>query len=172
MKINWLIVFSVSVASAVHAATPSKQLIYSCLSSEPTVSSIHLTVIPTTEILEEDDYLPGYRANYFQFKGKDVGYAVSGTRNGIVYSKRIYLLAKATRLLTNKVIPVEINPNLANFSILSDAKGRYLCVSDNLDGIGRSGSYQNVRYGYLLSLNKEKKLYFAADDIRNFKKNP
>ena len=36
-----------------------------------------------------------------------------------------------------------------------DGKERYLCVSFNFEGLGRSGNFQNVRGGYLLASKLE-----------------
>jgi hypothetical protein len=165
-----LVVFvGMILVSIAHAAEPSKQVIYSCLSGEPINSSIKVVDIKSDEITGEDDYIKGYKANFFDYKGIEIGYAESEKGNGIVYSKKLFPLKSAQHLLHSDTAVDEINIYLASFSIISDTKSRYLCVSDNLDGIGRSGSFQNVRYGYLLSLSKTRKLYFAVDDVRNLK---
>jgi len=145
-------------------------LIYSCMGASPMSREVHLTPIPTNESIDEDDYKPGYKATFFQYEGKEIGYAQSTASNALIYDGTLYRTSAATRLLTGKHEPVEINPNLAMWLLLSEGKDRLLCVSDTLGGLGRSGSYQNVRYAYLLSLSSPRHLYFALGDIRHYKK--
>jgi hypothetical protein len=158
------------VSCMAHAAKPSDALIYSCMSATPVTQVVRLTSIPTNQSIDEDEYKPGYTATFFQYKGKDIGYARSAASNALIYDGALYKTGTATRLLTGDDKPVEIDPNLAAWSLISEGRDRFLCVSDTLGGLGRSGSYQNVRYAYLLSLSAPRHLYFALDDIRHYKK--
>ena len=153
-----------------HATEPSNALIYSCMSAIGLSQSIHATRIATTESMDDDTYKPGYNATFFRYNEKDIGYAQSTKSNALIYDGVLYQTGAAIRLLARKDAPVGINPNLATWLVLREGKDRFLCVSDNLDGLGRSGSNQNVRYAYLLSLSAPRRLYFALDDIRHYKK--
>ncbi|TDG06241.1 hypothetical protein E1N52_22040 [Paraburkholderia guartelaensis] len=165
-----LLLCGLFVASAAYAAAPSDALIYSCMSASSVSPLVHVKPIPTNESIDEDDYKPGYKATFFQYKGKDIGYARSAASNALIYDGILYQTSAATRLLGGNVKPVEVNPNLAMWLLANEGKDQFLCVSDTLDGLGRSGSYQNVRYAYLLSLSSPRRLYFALDDIRHYKK--
>lgn len=158
------------IVSASHAAGPSDALIYSCMSASPVSPVVHATPIPTNESIDEDEYKPGYKATFFRYKGMDIGYAKSIGENALIYDGVLYRTSTATRLLARKDTPVDVNPNLAAWSLLRERKSRFLCVSDTLDGLGRSGSYQNIRYAYMLSLSSPRRLYFALGDIRRYKK--
>ena len=157
------------IVSAAYSAKPSDALIYSCMSASPMSREIRLTLISTNESIDEDDYKPGYKATFFQYKGKEIGYAQGTASNALIYDGVLYRTNAATRLLAGKDEPVEINPNLAAWLLLSEGRDRFLCVSDTLGGLGRSGSYQNVRYAYLLSLSSPRHLYFALGDLRHYK---
>lgn len=52
-----------------------------------------------------------------------------------------------------------------------DGKERYLCVSFNFEGLGRSGNFQNVRGGYLLSISPAKgsqRLFFGTENTKAY----
>jgi hypothetical protein len=49
---------------------------------------------------------------------------------------------------------------LADWSLIQENGKQYLCVSDQFDGVGRSGSFQKARYGYLLETAKKGRLFF------------
>lgn len=165
-----LVLCGLFVVSAAYAAAPSDALIYSCMSASAVSPLVRVTQIPTNESIDEDDYKPGYKATFFQYKGKDIGYAKGARSNALIYNGVLYRTSAATRLLERKDGLVDVNPNLAAWLLLSEGRNRFLCVSDTLDGLGRSGSYQNIRYAYLLSLSSPRRLYFALDDIRHYKK--
>ncbi|MBI0326830.1 hypothetical protein [Burkholderia plantarii] len=158
------------VLGSAYAAKPSDALIDSCMRASAVSPSIRVTPIPTNESIDEDDYKPGYKATFFQYQGKDIGYARGAASNSLIYDGVLYRTSSATRLLGGKGQPVEVNPNLAAWLLASEGSDQFLCVSDTLDSLGRSGTYQNVRYAYLLSLSSPRRLYFAMNDIRHNKK--
>lgn len=62
-------------------------------------------------------------------------------------------------------------PSLADWSMVMDGKERYLCVSFNFEGLGRSGNFQNVRGGYLLSISPAKgsqRLFFGTENTKAY----
>nr|WKF60148.1 hypothetical protein HUO10_004660 [Paraburkholderia busanensis] len=149
------------------AASPSENLIESCLQAHSTAPSITIHDIAQDTVLQEDNYAPGFNATYiFKYKGADVGYANGKRDQALIYSGKLYPLSKSIPLDNGKPVKYsEFNPALAQWSLAKEGRQRYLCVGFNFDGLGQSGSFQNVYGGYLLNLNN-KNLYFAVRDVR------
>lgn len=157
---RWLSVLF-ALAPTVTFALPSGAVVKSCLASQAQ-SGVTVTEIPTTEIREEDAFRPGYAAEYTLFNGAQVGVATSSQGAAILYRGKLYPVAKATILSGAKATqPAEISVELASWSWLKEGKRQYLCISDNFDGIGRSGSFQKIRYGYLLEARKGGQLFYT-----------
>ncbi|NHR07376.1 hypothetical protein HA052_19485 [Chromobacterium haemolyticum] len=157
---RWLSVLF-ALAPTVAFALPSGAVVKSCLASQAQ-SGVTVTEIPFQEINEEDDYRPGYTAEYVLFNGAKVGAATSNKGAAILYREKLYPVAKAVVLAGAKAaLPEEIHVELASWAWLKEGRRQYLCVSDNFDGIGRSGSFQKIRYGYLLEVRKGGKLFYT-----------
>jgi hypothetical protein len=149
--VRWAAVLCVTVAQCAAAAPPSRAVIYSCLSAHAIAKSISVKAIPTTSVATEDNYSQGYNATYLlQQPGNDIGYAERNGDTALIYGGRIYSIRSARPLLTTQTPPHTFQAPLADWIFVSEAKRRYFCVSFNFDGLGQSGSYQNVRGGYLL----------------------
>jgi hypothetical protein len=163
---RWILLCCLIGAQSVQAAEPSNAVIYSCLLDRPTSPTVTLNELPTNEILSQDDYRAGYNATYyFKANGKEIGYAKNGTQFGIIYAGHIYPANTAKNLLNTKTPPRDFEPSLADWSTITDTTGQYLCASFNFEGLGRSGNFQAVRGGYLLSISAKKgtqKLFFAV----------
>jgi hypothetical protein len=145
-------------------------VIRGCLATRATSPNVVLRELPTNEVLSQDDYKSGYAAPfYFKAERQDIGYAVRGNGAALIFSSRLYPLASAKAVLGTTMAPSTFNPNLSDWSTVGESRGRYLCVSFNLDGLGRSGSFQNVRGGYLLSITGTRKLYFAVTNIEQIR---
>ncbi|MFM0044340.1 hypothetical protein PQR05_33080 [Paraburkholderia sediminicola] len=157
----------IMVASSIGwAASPSEDLVKSCLLARSVASSITLRNINADEVLQEDDYADGFNASYIvKYRGSDIGYAEGKSDQALIYSGKLYRLSKSTPIGNNNEIkPAAFNPTLAQWSLAKEGKYQYLCVGFNFDGLGQSGSFQNVHGGYLLNL-KNKDLYFAVRDV-------
>ncbi len=149
------------------AAPPGEALVKSCLLAQSVSPSIVIRDINTHEVSQEDDYADGFNASYLvRHEGADVGYAEGKSTQALIYSGKLYRLSAAISVGNNRGIkPTAFNPALAQWSIAGDGRQRYLCVSFNFDGLGRSGSFQNVHGGYLVNA-KTKDLYFVVRDVR------
>ncbi|WCM21158.1 hypothetical protein NDK50_06805 [Paraburkholderia bryophila] len=158
----------IMVASSIGWATsPSENLIKSCLQARAVAPSVTIQNINVSEVFQEDDYAEGFNAGYlFKYKGVDIGYAERKSENALIYSGKIYQLSSSIPIGNNgEVKPTSFNPTLAQWSVIKEGKHHYFCVGFNFDGLGQSGSFQNVHGGYLLNL-KNRDLYFAVRDIR------
>ncbi|ADJ64205.1 hypothetical protein RC55_16095 [Herbaspirillum seropedicae] len=141
-------------------AAPSEEVIKSCLSATA-VDGVSLTAIETREIYLEENYRSGYQAEYLLFRGMEIGVARSQRGDALVYRGLLHPLRRATALpqtRTKARQPIQVA--LAEWSLIRENGKQYLCVSDQFDGIGRSGSFQKARYGYLLETRKKGRLFF------------
>jgi hypothetical protein len=159
-------------ASNTQAALPSRAVIYSCLSARPVATSVKWQAFTTTEINSQDDYKDGFDAKYYIIsEGVEIGYAEKGDNKAIVYAGRLYPISQAYRLPGFNVRPTELNPYSAEWGMVKDKSGEFLCVSFPFGNLGRSGSFQKNRSAYLLSLGgkREGNIYSAAGNIDMFK---
>ncbi|MCD5327941.1 hypothetical protein ACFFU8_09090 [Chromobacterium piscinae] len=157
---RWLSVLF-ALAPTMAFALPSDAVVKSCLENQAQ-PGVTVTDIPTHEINQEDAFRPGYTAEYLQFNGVRVGVARSKHGAAILYREKLYPVAKAAVLKGAKAAqPEEIHVELASWAWLHADGRQYLCVADNFDGIGRSGSFQKIRYGYLLEARSGGKLFYT-----------
>ena len=149
------------------AAPPSQNLVMSCLMAQPSTHSVTIRSLNTHEVEEEDGYADGFNASYmFKYRGFDFGYAESKEGQALIYMGKLYRLSKAIPLGENHGIkPGAFNPTLAQWSIAKEGAQQYFCVSFNFDGLGRSGSFQNVHGGYFIN-TLTKDMYFVVRDVR------
>lgn len=59
-------------------------------------------------------------------------------------------------------VPAEFSPYEAIWGVVQDGKTSYICATFNFDGIGKSGSFQNIRGSYLIERNKQRTVPFYA----------
>lgn len=152
-----------SCGSFAGSAAPGLEIVQSCIDGRATSSRVSVIEIPTQEINVMANYKDGYDATFFEFRGKDIGYAQKGNARGIVYGAHIY--PQATARVIGRMPPTDLSPTLAQWLLLSSGEAEYLCISDNFEGIGRSGSFQKQRFGYLLRTNtapKQRMLFFVS----------
>lgn len=156
-----------SWVSASLAVLPSRELLSTCLSAEATSASVQLQAIPTNEVVSDDDYRRGYQAPYLiQVEGRDLGYAQKGESHALIYRKQVFPLRQATNISGKEGKPVAFDPHLAEWLLVSQGNERFICVSFNFDGLGRSGRFQQVRGAYLLPANGPTRLLFTVGRIQ------
>jgi hypothetical protein len=164
------ILFAATIMGAfgiARAMPPNENLVKSCLLAQSAAPSVTIQILNAEEITQEDDYADGFNATYmFKHRGADAGYAEGKAGQALIYSGKLYRLSRAVALGDNHGIkPGEFDPTLAQWSIAGRGEQQYFCVSFNFDGLGQSGSFQNVHGGYLLN-TKNKNLYFFVRDIK------
>lgn len=164
-----LISFSATIMIAfgiAHATPPDENLVKSCLLAQSVAPSIIIKILDNEKITQENGYANGFNASYmFKYRGVDAGYAEGKTDQALIYSGKLYRLSRAAMLGDNHGIkPSAFNPTLAQWSVARSGGQQYFCVSFNFDGLGQSGSFQNVHGAYLLNA-KSKKLYFVVRDV-------
>jgi hypothetical protein len=128
--------------------------------------------ITGTGVISDDD-LPGYSLLSYRRHGIKFGYATSLTRKNdmIVVGNSHVDIMKAAALGGER--PEPINGFKAIYGTVTYKGRAYFCVTSNFDGIGRSGTFQNVRAAYVAPLignRKIKSLYYSVNDIRRIKR--
>ena len=151
------------------ARVPSDMAIISCLAAESTSPLVKLETLPAEKIYSQDKYKNGFDATYFIIsKGRPIGYAERGERKAIIYGDEIFPVAQARMLPGFNVRPTELNPYIADWSLVTDANGNYLCISFPFGDLGESGSFQKNRSAYLINLvpgKNRRSLYGATGNI-------
>ncbi|USX12801.1 hypothetical protein NHH88_24400 [Oxalobacteraceae bacterium OTU3CAMAD1] len=157
MKRLCLLLLSGLIAFNVHAKTPSKMVILSCLAAQAMSPSVKWRPIATDKIYTEEDYKDGFDATYYVISdGKQVGYAERGEEKAIIYGDHIFPIVQARMLPGFNVPPTKLNPFSADWATVDDKSGSYLCVSFPFGVLGQSGSFQNYRSAYLIAVDDNK----------------
>lgn len=149
---RWMAALSVTVMMAsAHAAKPSAEVVDACLQGE---SRGHATwtAIAMNEVGIDDDFPGGHKATLFTANGRDVGYVEKDGRDGLIWGRTIVPLKRAVPLDQSPETPSSFTPMLADWSTIQQGSQRFLCVNFNLDGLGRSGSFQKVHGLYLMRI--------------------
>ena len=157
---------------ALAGATPPPQAVVDgCLAAKAKPGT-RMVVVPTTESNEDDDYMPGFRADFYRLRNIEIGYAQRGGRpdnddiedDALVYAGALYPLKNAIQSGAKGEPLPRIDVNLSDWLLFTTGSTRYLCISSNFGGLGRSGVHQNIRFGYLLSLSGRRRLYWFVRD--------
>lgn len=149
------------ISTALFAA-PSANVISSCLETQARggISSVEIRI---NEIIQEDGYKPGYTAEYVKHEGIDIGFATSPKGGAVLYMGKLWPINRSTLLPgVEKVSKPVVHVELAYWALLEEGPKKYLCITDNFDGIGRSGSFQKSKYAYILELTGKRILYFIV----------
>ncbi len=168
---KWFLVVLCVIPHSTFAMSPTADVAYSCLSGEAFSKDVKIEAVPSEEVASSERFYRGYSATYLiNFKGHDLGYAESKEGDALIFGAHLYPLLGASNLLKHKVFkPSTFKPELAQWSSIEEAGVQYLCVNFNFEGLGRSGSFQNVHGAYLLPTKPSGKLYYLIEDIRTLR---
>jgi hypothetical protein len=173
VKRHWITVLMFSFASHVSAVPPTRDAIFSCLLARSTIRSLEYSNLSTDEVSTEDDYMAGYDARFFiTIDGKDIGYAVRRACHGIIYDGIIYPASAARFLLSTTEPPGEFDPYSAEWGMVSDKNGTFLCVSFPYGELGKSGDFQIIRAAYMLAIGDKKihhSFYYVVANTDTYK---
>ena len=177
MKQTFVAGFLYLVSLAVQAKAPSPGIVNSCLSTVSTSKTVryaHTKNISVNEIAEvDDDRIGAEKLATVVDVGKDTfGMWTSKAPKGygLVYNGKEMPLHRVIRL-DKRHAPVELNLYKSIYGVASEGNSSYLCVTFNFDGLGESGTYQNIRGLYLIDRTPRAfKAYYTAGDIRRSKR--
>jgi hypothetical protein len=168
MKPSIFFFAAVILVEPVYAA-PDKRIVDSCLATEAVVPSIRYAKLNPTNYYEEDD--SGTTSNTFKFEGGEIGTWESskGKNFGLIYKGR--KLRKQDFIKLGAEQPSSFDLTLAQWGIVVAAKEKYLCTAFNFEGLGQSGSFQNIRGVYIIDTkSRPTKAYYVVGDVRNVSK--
>jgi len=173
MKILLLIALSLVVLS-VKAQAPPKLVLDSCLTLRAMSAKVSLVDINNTDIYEEEDQIEG-RATFYQLhKGIRFGYVTDDRRGDEIVFGRRHMKIKSA-IVIGKGRPERLSrPELGFWAIIEAEGKRFLCVASTFDGIGRSGSFQNIHFAYILPVSHPQRkdtstkldIFYTVGDIR------
>ena len=83
---------------------------------------------------------------------------------GLIFNGEEPPLRRVTRL-DRRHAPTPFDPYKAMWGDARQGAKPYICITFNFDGLGQSGSFQNVRGVYIIE-KSSRAVFFAAGDIR------
>jgi len=159
-------------ASAVNARQPPKAVLDGCLLSRSVTHNILIKEVRNKEWYIEENETGGRRAFYQIYNGKRLGYEIDENNgDSIIFDKRHIKIRTAVAVGAPGIERLS-SPMLAFWAIVRYAGVKYLCVSDAFEGLGRSGSFQNLRQAYVIGMDTGKEvrprsqLFYTVGDIR------
>ncbi|HJV86283.1 MAG TPA: hypothetical protein VJ698_12490 [Noviherbaspirillum sp.] len=152
-----------SVASG---AKPTPQIIQSCLRTESVAGADYIEINPGS-FNQEDDEAGKKTFTTITVQGKEFGIwkETGSNRFGMVHAGKEIPIKRVIRLSSHA--PSPFDPYTAQWGKARDTKSVYVCVTFNFEGLGESGSFQNVRGLYLLEMNNARsRIFYIVGDIR------
>ena len=144
-------------------ARPSAAVIESCLHTTSKSPRVRYTPIATNtfQVIEDED--AGKIQTVLRTGSDTVGTweAKKPAAFGLVFNGRETRLENVIRLDKNEA-PAEFSPYEAMWGVAREGGKSYICATFNFDGLGKSGSFQNVRGLYLIEQGKRTKTPFYA----------
>lgn len=142
--------FALVVGSGAILAQPSLDATKTCVKTESTSPRVNYIGIPANEINETEDKDSGRTETTIRFDREEMGTWEKSSSNafGLVYNGKQIPLSGITRLSKEK--PSRFDLSLARWGLISEGTKSFICISFNFEGLGQSGSFQNVRGVYLL----------------------
>lgn len=143
------------------SARPSMAVVETCLHAASTSPEIHYIPINAGAFEIVEDIETKTTATILHV-GKDSVGTWERTRPatfGLVFNGIETPLAQITRLGKSNA-PTEFSPYEAIWGLAQDGKTSYICATFNFDGLGKSGSFQNVRGVYLIERRRHSQAPF------------
>jgi hypothetical protein len=144
------------------------QVINSCLKTESTRVVRYAGVTPASFTTEDDAESKRTATTVMHGRHKyGIWESTDSSEFGLVYDSETIPETKIVR--TGSDAPAPFNLYTAQWGEAQYGKHRYLCITFNFEGLGQSGSFQNIRGTYAIDLQKSPRFYFAMGDIRKLK---
>ena len=132
-------------------ARPSPAVVNACLRTASASPTVRYVPIPAGAFQVTEDEEAGKTDITLRHGPDTVGtWEVKNPRaSGLVFNGRGTPLARVARLDKRKA-PAEFNPYEAMWGEAREGSKSYICATFNFGGVGKSGSFQNVRGLYLI----------------------
>jgi len=141
---------ALTVGCAQASGHPSKEVTKTCVKAESTSAGVTYTDIPVSRIDETEDADTGRTQTTIRFGSEEMGTWETNSPDsfGIVYNGKQISLDRVIRL--SKEPPAQFRTSLARWGIVHTGSQSYICITFNFEGLGQSGSFQNIRGIYLI----------------------
>lgn len=156
------------VTSAVYAnAAPSAAVVRACLHTASESPDVRYTPIDVGafEVIEDEDTK---KTATVLHHGDDTVGTWEGKKPaafGLIFNGKETSLARIVRLKKGTA-PVAFGPYEAIWGAAQEGKKSYICATFNFDGLGKSGSFQNVRGLYLIEQSKRARgVFYTVGNI-------
>lgn len=161
----------IATFSAQTNAVPSAAIVDACLKTESTSPDINYSPIKAAafEVIEDETERTTTTLVHYETDSVGTWERAMPATFGLVFNGKKTPLARVVRL-DKKKAPETFSPYEAIWGLAKDAKGSYICATFNFDGLGKSGSFQNVRGLYLIERSKRARgVFYTYGDIREIK---
>lgn len=153
--------------SAHAAARPSPAVVDTCLRTESTSPKVRYIPIAADAFQVTEDEEAGESEIALKYGKDTVGtWEVKKPQAfGLLFNGKKTPLARVTRLVKDKA-PAAFNPYEAIWGEAREGRNAYICATFNFDGLGKSGSFQNVRGLYLIERHARNPVtYYTVGNI-------
>jgi hypothetical protein len=148
-------------------ATPRSAVVNACLRTASESTDIRYTLIEAGAFEVMEDISSRKTVTILRHENDAVGIWQRGKAAtfGLFFNGEEIPLMQVIRL-DKENAPSSFNPYEAIWAIARDGKKSYICATFNFDGLGKSGSFQNVRGVYLIERSKHAKgPYYKVGNI-------
>lgn len=151
-------------------AAPTEEVIQACLTTEEVPGKVRYRDLNFEDLTIEDHQGRALTVTTVQIGTKAIGkYEYSASKSfGIVYGNTKIPASKIKPLTSAR--PEAFQVELAVFGEATRSRSRFLCITFNFEGLGQSGTFQNVRGLYLIETSaKPVRVYYTVGDIRKYR---
>ena len=163
-------------AASALAAPPRQGIVNACLLTQSAPKTVTYKAVPARIFhqREEVDAVTGITTISTTIAHGRERVGIEETRPGqsyrLLYNGKARKLVDVTRL--NRLHePADFAATKAMYGLVRAGRDSYFCITFNFDGLGSSGSYQNIRAVYLIDRGAhDLKAYYTAADIRKLRR--
>lgn len=166
MKALYLATAIACSASGLATSAVPQQVINSCMKTESTQHVSYVDLAPEDFSVDEDD--SQNRTVTTMLHGRHRFGIWESTRSdafGMIHNKARISSEKIKKL--GSEVPAPFTPFTAQWGEARYRGHKYFCITFNFEGLGESGSFQNVRGLYAVDMSQPDKFYYTAGDIRH-----
>jgi hypothetical protein len=170
MKALWVALMMLMYTGGV-GASPTKKITDSCLTTDPISRDIsYVDLSPSSFYVEADD-VRNIESKTILHRNQSFGIweKPDSSMFGLIAGGREVPVSEVIKL--GEAAPSTFTPYTAQWGEVRDAKEAYLCITFNFEGLGQSGSFQNIRGMYLFDLTRRPAaIYYLVGDVRTLGK--
>lgn len=148
-------------------AKPSANVVDACLRTVSESPNVRYTPIPAAAFHVTEDEEAGKTDTTLRHGPDKVGtWEIKKPRAfGLIFNGRETPLERVTRL-DKRIVPEAFNPYEAIWGEAREGSKSYICATFNFDGLGKSGSFQNMRGLYLIERTaRSRATFYTSDNI-------